>query len=251
MRFYLGTHHASQKWFDLNVPLFVSTRTLRTRKAFPQPKTWWALDSGGFTELNLYGEYRTTAQEYVREVDRYIEGGMSRLAFVSPQDWMCEPFVLEKTGLTVKEHQRRTILNFEELRYALGDIVIPVLQGWELDDYHRHWEMYEQMYFPLENEPLVGLGSVCRRQNTAEAGRIVRSLAPLRLHYFGAKMTGLESFSDALASADSMAWSYRARHSPPLPGCTHKSCANCIRFAHRWRNELVTRLGQQRLEVAA
>jgi len=96
----------------------------------------------------------------------------------------------------------------------------------------------------------VGLGSVCRRQNTSEAGTIVRSLAPLKLHYFGAKLTGLESFGDALVSADSMAWSYRARRDWPLPGCTHKSCANCARYALRWRDRLMAGLDQQRLEVS-
>lgn len=39
--------------------------------------------------------------------------------------------------------------------------------------------------------PLVGLGSVCRRQDTAAADRIVRALQPLRLHGFGVKITGL------------------------------------------------------------
>ena len=72
----------------------------------------------------------------------------------------------------------------------------------------------------------------------------------LRLHGFGVKLTGLESYGDALVSADSMAWSYSARRTHPLHGCTHKSCANCLRFALRWRDQVVTRLAQQRLEVA-
>jgi len=126
-----------------------------------------------------------------------------------------------------------------------------VLQGWARDDYLRHWEMYERFYFPLGPEPLVGLGSVCRRQNTAEAGRIVRSLAPLRLHYFGAKITGLESFGDALTSADSLAWSYDGRRLKTACPEGRKSCANCVHHALRWRDRLLTRLDQQRLEVAA
>jgi hypothetical protein len=246
MIFYLGTHHATQRWFDLGVPLFASRRVLAERGRLPVARTEWALDSGGFTELSMFGEWRTTPGQYITDIERLLEVG--RLAWVAPQDWMCEPFMLAKTGLTVEDHQRRTILNFERLRYALGDLVIPVLQGWTQDDYLRHWEMYERFHFPLDNEPLVGLGSVCRRQNTSEAGRIVRSLANLKLHYFGAKITGLESFGDALASADSMAWSYRARNDHPLPGCTHSSCANCPRYAMRWRDQVLNRLNQLRLE---
>jgi hypothetical protein len=247
MRFWLGTHEVS--WLGrTDVDLFISRRRLMRQKTLPAALGEWALDSGGFTELNLYGEWQTTAVEYVEQVRRF-ESEIGNLSWVAPQDWMCEPFMLEKTGLTIEEHQMRTALNFEQLRYALGDLVIPVLQGWTRDDYLQHWELYDALHFPLENEPLVGLGSVCRRQNTSEAGMIVRSLSELQLHYFGAKLTGLESFSDVLASADSLAWSYRARNDHPLAGCTHKSCSNCMRYAIRWRDQLVARLGQQRLEV--
>jgi hypothetical protein len=64
------------------------------------------------------------------------------------------------------------------------------------------------------------------------------------------KLTGLESFGDELGSADSMAWSFDARRTWPLPGCSHKACQNCPRYAMRWRDNLLERLGQQRLEVA-
>jgi hypothetical protein len=247
--FYLGTHMPN--WLSLtDVPLFVSRRRLTDRKTLPTAMGRWALDSGGFTELSMYGTWRTHEGDYLRDVRRFQEeiGG---LEWVTPMDWMCEPFMLTKTGLTVEDHQDRTVQNFLRLRHRLGELVIPVLQGWTLDDYLRCWEMYEEADVDLAFEPLVGLGSVCRRQNTAEAGRIVRGLFPLRLHYFGAKITGLTSFGDALASADSMAWSYQARHDMPMRGCTHKSCANCFRYAMRWRSALLIRLGQQRLEVAA
>ena len=39
---------------------------------------------------------------------------------------------------------------------------------------------------------------------------------------------------DGLEGNDAMAWSFDARRSPPLPGCTHKSCANCRLYAARW-----------------
>jgi hypothetical protein len=43
-----------------------------------------------------------------------------------------------------------------------------------------------------------------------------------------------------------MAWSYRARRSPALPGCTgHRNCANCLRYALAWRARLRTRRWQQ------
>lgn len=250
LQFYLGSHHASQRWFDLAVPLFVSRRVLTERKKLPQAKTEWALDSGGFTELSMYGEWRTSVKDYTRDVLRFaVEIG--ELAWVAPQDWMCEPFMLEKTGKTIRQHQDLTVENFLRIRDLLGRHVVPVLQGWTVADYWFCWELYDRAGVTLEDEPLVGLGSVCRRQNTSEAGRIVRSLEPLRLHYFGAKLTGLESFGDALASADSMAWSIDGRWSKRSCPEGRKSCANCVHHALRWRAQLLRILDQQRLEMTA
>ena len=38
-----------------------------------------------------------------------------------------------------------------------------------------------------------------------------------------------------------MAWSYAARRAPALPGCTgHRNCANCLTYATRWRDRILT-----------
>jgi len=40
-------------------------------------------------------------------------------------------------------------------------------------------------------------------------------------------------------SADSMAWSFTARRRPVrLDGCTHKTCANCPRWAEQWAQKV-------------
>lgn len=252
MKFYLGTHKVAQHWWEHRVPLFVSRRTLMNRKTLPEARSSWALDSGGFTELDHPPHaWQTTVAEYVADVERF-EREMGHLEWVAPMDWMCEPFILRKTGLTLREHQIRTVRNFYELRFWLGELVVPVLQGWTLDDYFECWEMYERHGIHLEEERIVGIGSVCRRQGTTKAGLIVRELARegLRLHYFGAKVTGLDRFHDVLASADSLAWSYQARREHPMAGCHHKACSNCSRYALRWRARLLQRLDQLRLEVA-
>jgi hypothetical protein len=240
MRFYLGTHMVSQPWWDLGIDLFVSRRRLVARRSLPQATAPWVLDSGGFTELNLYGYWQTTEDEYVADIFRF-EREIGNLAWVAPQDWMCEPFVLEKTRASVGVHQDLTVENFLRLRERLGPLVIPVLQGWTRDQYHNCWGLYEHHGVDLEDEPLVGIGSVCRRQNTIEAAEIIRSLTPLRLHGFGVKTTGLKSYGDSLVSSDSMAWSYSARWDQPLEGHTHKNCANCIDYAVMWLDRLAQR----------
>lgn len=247
MQFYLGTHRPS--WLGrTGVPLFVSHRTLPKRNYVGDPGEPfrlmpWALDSGGFSELSMYGEWRTTPAEYIAAVRRYTEMG-SGLRWVAPQDWMCERAILAKTGLTVAEHQRRTVENFLELRQSLYDLVIPVLQGFDHDDYLRCVELYENAGVDLKTERIVGVGTVCRRQDTESAAHIITTLASLglRLHGFGVKIGGLMRFGDSLASADSMAWSFRARRSEPLPGHSHKSCANCLEYALRWRKKVLASL---------
>ena len=42
-----------------------------------------------------------------------------------------------------------------------------------------------------------------------------------------------------LRSADSLAWSYRARKRPPLPGCPHARCSHCLRYALAWRERVL------------
>ena len=113
-----------------------------------------------------------------------------------------------------------------------------MVQGWRLADYLACLELYASAGVDLAALPRVGLGSVCRRQSTAEIAVIVTELARrgLRLHGFGVKTGGLHLYGHLLASADSMAWSYAARRAPALPGCTgHQNCANCLTYATRWR----------------
>ncbi|MEU0428852.1 hypothetical protein ABZ235_35720 [Streptomyces canus] len=258
---------------DSDIPLFISRNRLKKRKTFPRARTAWALDSGGFTELQRHGRWTTTAAEYAAEVRRYAES-IGRMAWAAPQDWMCEPWVIfgsrqapaasprwfhgtrAARGLSpgdldrdldaaIALHQRYTVANLIERRTIAPDLpFIPVLQGWELRHYLHCAQMYADAGIDLAAEPVVGLGSVCRRQATDEIASIVRQFARrgLRLHGFGVKTAGLGAYADALVSADSMAWSMGARRSDPLPGHSHKSCANCWDWASRWYQRVTAQL---------
>ena len=241
MNFYLGTHMVN--WLRITkVPLFVSRRRLMRIKKLPKrvPGARWALDSGGFSELSINGTWSIGAPQYIAEVRRYLEiGGMD---WAAQQDWMCEPPVLEKTGYTVAEHQRRTVENYLELTTLAPDIHwMPVIQGWELPDYLLHLDMWRAAGVQGAH---FGVGSVCRRQGTQFAEQLVRQLHSrgLQIHAFGVKITGLARYWDALSSADSMAWSFDARRSPPLYGHTHKNCANCLTYALQWRTKCLNSL---------
>lgn len=254
--FYLGTHRPTWLWTVTDVPLFVSHRVLRDRVSpFPRATTRWALDSGGFTELNLYGGWRTTPEEYVASVRRYVDE-LGHLEWASPQDWMCEPWVIAKTGLSVAEHQARTVENFLTLRELAPDLpFIPVLQGWELPDYHAHADAYAAAGVDLVDRPVVGIGSVCRRQATGQIAGIFDSLTQrgLKMHGFGVKSQGLSMYADALVSADSLAWSYWARRDARkgIRHCAKSTCANCLHYALAWRDNVIEKLETRQLTIFA
>lgn len=247
MIFYLGCHLPA--WLErVDFPLFVSRTRLTHRKSLPRARGPWALDSGGFTQLDTLGRWTITADQYAVEVRRYRDE-IDHLAWAAPMDWMCEPRIRARTGLTVVEHQRRTVDNYLTLRHAAPDLpIIPVLQGWELADYLRCVDLYSNTGVDLSTEPLVGLGSVCRRQATGEIGAIVTALSSLgiALHGFGVKSAGLRSYSAYLSSADSMSWSYRGRRTKPCAHGRATSEANCPEFARAWRSRVLAscRFGQ-------
>ena len=256
--FFLGTHQPG--WLNhARVPLFVCDVRLRVYKTLPRAAAPWALDSGGFSELQNHGRWTVAPREYVARVRRYRDE-IGSLRWCAPQDWMCEPIVISGgrigpqqfvgTHLSVEEHQRRTVANGIELREMAPDLpFIYVLQGYTLPEYEHCADLYEAAGIDLAREPLVGLGSVCRRQGTREVHAIVTALRArgiTRLHGFGVKTLGLDLYGDLLTSADSLAWSKDARMArrPLMPGCTHKNCANCLPYALNWRaRNILPRLG--------
>jgi hypothetical protein len=249
--FYLGSHRP--RWLEdpFCPPLFISAHTLadyrRGGDHFPKGMARYAIDSGGFTELRDRGGWTIDADTYGGMILRFMDDIGRPPDFVSPQDWMCEPWILDKTGLTVRDHQELTTENLLYLRAEFPWVPwIPVLQGWSLDDYLRHADDYATAGVDLAAEPLVGLGSVCRRQSTSEIGAIVGTFHArgLRLHGFGVKISGLRHYGHMLASADSMAWSSRARmENVRLDGCGHRGpCNNCRRYALLWRQKVLAAL---------
>jgi hypothetical protein len=237
--FYLGVHHPI--WLaTAGVELFVSHRRLADRRTFPRAIAPWVCDSGGFSQLSTPPHcYTETPAAYAAAVRRYAEE-VGSLAWCAPQDFMCEPFMVARTGLSTDEHIARTVGNYLDLAEHLGDMVMPVIQGWTLADYHRCIDRYEAAGVHLTR---AGIGSVCRRQNTHTITTIVASIHTRvgDLHAFGVSGRGLGRFAPHLASADSMAWSQLARRDrhPMIAGHTHRRCSNCLPWALRWRERTI------------
>lgn len=212
MMFLTGMHHPHNAG---KVPAaFVSAHALKRRKSgFPVRR--WVLDSGAFRTIELHGGYPEPVEVYAALIRRYA--GNRRLLAAVSQDYMCEAFMLAKTGLTIADHQRLTIERYDALLACdtAGVYVMPVLQGYAPADYVEHIRQYGAR---LKPRAWVGVGSVCKR-NSNPASVIAVLLAikaerpDLRLHGFGIKITSLaeQLVRDLLFSADSMAWSFAAR----------------------------------------
>lgn len=208
--FYLGTDrlaHVNRLDYCM-----VSVNTLERRKKDIDPN-YWILDSGAFTRINRDSKHMPV-EEYANQINRWVKCGTLEAAVC--QDWMCEPFILQKTGLTVEEHQRRTIQGYDALLPLTEVYVMPVLQGYKPEEYMTHLEMYDDR---LKYRAWVGVGSVCKRnRNPFKVVEVIDSILARRpdllLHLFGIKITtlALASVRDRIYSADSMAWSFNGRY---------------------------------------
>lgn len=169
-----------------------------------------ALDSSGFVAMRRYGGYRWTFEEYVELVAR------ARPTWWAAPDYCCEPEIAHDRE-EVLERVRETAEALELTRHLAADrgvpAPMPVLQGWLPDDYRRSADL-------MELAPLVGLGSVCRRQLYGPDG-ILRVIAALdrhlppgvKLHLFGVKGTAFARLAEheRVFSVDSQAWDMAAR----------------------------------------
>lgn len=201
--------------------VMVSMTQLRKRRSDFQVQDW-ILDSGAFTEIARHGGFRESVETYYEQIVRWASCG--NLLIAVSQDYMCEPFVLERTKLTVADHQRLTIQRYDALAHlaqadGLPIPIMPVLQGYRTSDYLAHLAQYEDRLSP---GAWVGVGSVCRRNGSpnevADILRTIKLIRPdLRLHGFGIKQTALAhaEVRDLLYSADSMAWSYPRKFMTP------------------------------------
>lgn len=242
MRFFLGVGHLG--WLaSAGVPLFYAYPRIRSAKEMPQAAAPWALDSGGFSELQRNGGWTFSEQEYVDGVRRLATAG--QLEFVCPMDWPCSPPATAATGLTVAEHQMNTVTNFLNLRELAPDLPwVPVLQGWTVADYHRHADLYERRGVALLDEPTVTVGSIANRQGDPVAGAVIRTLHAegLRLHGLGVKTQGLAQYAECLASADSHGWPMLAElNRAPMcsPDADHQRCNSCQVWALMWREKML------------
>lgn len=283
--FYLGIHHPN--WIERDdfdgVPVCLSYSRLAHRKTFPTARQPILLDSSGFSRLKKDGCWPFPVRHYIANVRRII-AGLGRIPDgVAPMDAMTEEPIIRGTPhlprkhpgwchgtkawrgipddgpdepIRVAEfkHQWWTITNYKECVREAPDLpIFPVLQGQDVEGQVRCAEMYLRAGIDLRRLPMVAVGSVCRKQNTAEIEEIVAALAVEfeldNIHGLGVKTAGLELAGEYFRTADSMAWSKAYMHAPLLPeheGLNHKNCANCPEAALLDRQRVLASVARPR-----
>lgn len=237
-KFFIGIHRIGSAWkFDR---AFISANRLVDTTFTIVGADEWVMDSGAFTEIMKYGRYRLPPSEHAAIIRRFA-GDKGLLAAVA-QDYMCEEVALAATGLTIAEHQRLTIERYDALMACdVGGVyIMPVIQGFDPQDYARHVRDYGARLAPGS---WVGVGSVCKRQGDPDAivavlEAILAVRPDLRLHGFGVKLTALRDprVVAMLYSADSMAWSFAARK--------RKGDANSLSVARQFELDVLQAIGQ-------
>jgi hypothetical protein len=224
-----------------------SLRRLKDRQS-PAPFAGhdWMMDSGAFSEITINGKYTFTVNEYLHYVEMHNPGLFFNM------DYMCEPFVLEKTGGTVKEHQQKSIDNQIKImdhihEYNIKGDFAGCIQGWKINEYLEHIDMLKAHGLIT---PRMGIGSICRRDKTEDIVKIIETvkheLPNVKLHGFGVKLKVYEypAAHECLYSADSSAWSYdgRREETKQCGDCIHpgaKNCANCHVHMLKWYNRII------------
>lgn len=212
MQFYIGMTPSDAPHFD---HAFISANTLSHRRKPVEAKGKWIMDSGAFTLIAKHGCFPDPPAAYAALVRRQRTPGLQACV---AQDYMCAAVALEKTGLTVSDHQRMTVERYEELLQELaGDIpLIPVLQGRTPDEFCAHLDVYGKK---LIEGAWVGVGSIVKLNSNPSyvlniLSAILKERPDLRLHGLGVKTTTLAvPFAHSmLHTADSMAWNFRMRN---------------------------------------
>ncbi len=211
-------------------------------------KKHWILDSGAYTELNKYGQWQITPQEYAKVVNLW------QPSFFITMDYPCTQAVAKKTGFSIKKLQRLSLENSLELklRYSGKSKLVPVLQGISADHYLFHLESYLKAGFA--GDALYAVGSLSNRQRkVAMVEKILKAIKKMvpaiKLHGLGLKITSLRSpaVSRSLYAADSMAWSFEGRRRISDKLCSKdcltpgkNNCRNCRRYARYWLEKLMS-----------
>jgi len=181
----------------------------KPRKFLPGTYDRW-LDCGGYTVLNKHGDYPWSMAAYANLV------AILRPDYYATMDYPCEPSITRSLHLETNEARiQATVANAVAFASEYepmidGPQMVPVIQGWSLDEYLYCLRLYQDAGLIRE---YMAVGSMCTRSNNEQLKEIVpavydaaRRAGVSRLHFFGFKMSSvLDGLQPYIHSQDSAA----------------------------------------------
>ncbi|QOT74549.1 hypothetical protein H5V43_22025 (plasmid) [Sphingobium fuliginis] len=175
------------------------------------------LDSAGFVATSRYGAFPWSIARYVGLAAAYP------FRWWASADYCVEAEIAPDRAQVIERLSRTIAANRECRRYAddhgNSSTMMPVIQGRRPCDYER---CVDGLWGMIERAPLLGVGSMCRREVHRPEGLIAvvehldRILPPaIQLHLFGVKgpaIPYLLPFGKRIRSLDSQAYGTSARH---------------------------------------
>jgi hypothetical protein len=138
------------------------------RRSYPRPRVRMFLDSGGFTFFSRWGDYPFSRDEYMGLVEHY-----DPLLWAS-LDYPCEPGVCRSHNQTNYDRIERTLDNLAYFSTRQKWGMIPVVQGYTLDE--RRYCVREMLRRGLARE-YMALGSLCILRSPREIDNIIWQLS--------------------------------------------------------------------------
>lgn len=217
MKVYYGlTNYSQLKHMPENINAMVSARMLMKMSPksvafnYCQRYERLFLDSGAFGSAMFDGGYTYTPDQYFQLVTRVQPNLWATM------DFPCEPDIMPE--LSTDDRIRLSIENTQYFGKLDYPGFLPVIQGWEIEDYLKCVELMETKGVLRD---YLGIGSICRRGSQAKIVAIVselrKRLPDTRLHAFGVKINALSynggELMNYLHSLDTAAWQFKMERS--------------------------------------
>jgi len=246
MKVYYGlTSHSQLKRLPKELDVLVSARMLLKMSANSIAYQYLTefesvmLDSGAFGSAFWDGGYTYEPDDYLAVVERV------KPEWWATMDYPCEPNILKD----ISTHQRieKTIENTIILSAVPFKGLLPVIQGWQIEDYLYCVERMEKEGLI---QPVMGIGSICRRGKqepiVAIARELSKRLPSVKFHAFGVKVSTLSynngEILNYLDSLDTAAWQFNEKDE--LGGWKPRNYQEISRRLVGYRDKLNQRLSR-------
>ena len=212
------------------VKCLVNYATHRTKPPLPNNMNTLFVDAGGYGILTKLKDYPFSPNTYFRDLR------ILKPAYWGSMDYPCHPPFLKRLGRTVTEQIIATLNNqillmeHDQFDQVPGQF-IPVIQGWEMDDYLYCIDAMRDNglltdYMAIGSLKRPRKGNNGPNQTKQLILQIAKELPGTRLHIFGITLLILEDpmVAPAIYSGDSASWSFEHKftkvggpHRPDLP----------------------------------